>query len=183
MGVGEWLAVASGVALAASCGLRAFLPLLVLGIAARVGLVHPSPQTAWLGQDLALLALGVATVLELAADKIPMVDHALDAIGLVVRPVAAWVAGFALLGGWPSPWSQAIATLLALMALGVQGIKAKARLGSTGLTLGAGNSLLSTLEDAVALALAVVGLLAPLVVVAALIAFALFAGRRRAAIA
>ena len=179
MGTSEWLAVAGGVALAASCGLRAFLPLLVLGLAARLGLFQPSPQAAWLGQDLALLALGVATVLEIAADKIPVVDHALDAVGLVVRPVAAWVAGGAVANGWPSPWGQGLAVALALIALAVQGLKAKVRLGSTGLTLGAANPLVSALEDAIALGLALAGLLAPLLVIAGLVALVLLAWRRR----
>jgi len=168
----EWLAVLAGVALSAACGLRAFLPLLVLGLAARSGLVHLSAGGAWLARDTSLIALGVATALELAADKVPVLDHALDAIGLVVRPTAAWLASYALLQNWPTPWAQMVSLALALTALGIQGLKAKFRLGSTALTLGSGNPVVSVLEDVVALALSLAAVLVPL---AALVLLALLA--------
>ena len=50
----------------------------------------------WLAHDFALVALGVATVVEIAADKIPVVDHVLDVLGLAVRPAAAWLASYAV---------------------------------------------------------------------------------------
>src|SRR5712691_1094566 len=154
MHASQWLAIGAGIALAAACGLRAFLPLLVLGLAARGGLIDLAHPVGWLSSDPALIALGVATVLELAGDKIPVVDHALDAIGLVLRPASAFLASYALLIHWPAPWGQAAALLLALMALAIQGAKAKLRLGSTALTLGAFNPLVSVVEDVVSLGMA-----------------------------
>src|SRR5215471_7021247 len=79
------LAVMTGVALAAACGLRAFLPLLVAGVASRFGLLSLGPNFTWLGENPALVALGLATVLEMVGDKIPVVDHALDVAGTVIR--------------------------------------------------------------------------------------------------
>ena len=43
MDVSWLLALAAGVGIAAACGLRAFLPLLFLGAAARLGLIHLRP--------------------------------------------------------------------------------------------------------------------------------------------
>ena len=149
----NWLlALAAGVGIAAACGLRAFLPLLFLGAAQRMGLVHLRPEAEWLASNLALLALGVATVLEIAADKIPVLDHALDAMATVLRPVAAWLGAFAVLGQWPSPWSQIAALVLAGLTLGVHALKSVARVGSTATTLGHANPLLSGVEDALAFA-------------------------------
>lgn len=179
MGMSEWLAVVSGVAIAAACGLRAFLPLLALGIAGRVGVIRLVDSTAWLGQDLALIALGVATALELAGDKIPIVDHVLDMIGLAVRPAAAWFAAYALLGNWPAPWGQGAALALGLLALAIQGVKAKLRLGSSAVTLGAGNPVLSVAEDLAALALTLSALLVPLAALALLLLLALTLRPRR----
>ncbi len=181
MHASAWLAVGTGVALSAACGLRAFLPLLVLGIAGRIGFVTLAPAVAWLSGDAALIALGVATVLELAADKIPVLDHALDAIGLVVRPAAAWVASYALLIHWQKPWGPVVAVALALIALGVQGAKAKLRLGSSALTLGTANPWVSMVEDALAFGVAVAGIVLPLAAIAALLILALALSRRRAA--
>jgi hypothetical protein len=165
--------------LSAACGLRAFMPLLILGAAARGGLVELAPSVRWLTTDPALIALGVATVVELAADKIPVVDHALDAIGLVLRPAAAWLATYALLVHWPAPWGQLVALLPALMALGIQGAKAKVRLGSTTLTLGTGNPVVSLVEDLASLAMAAIGLIVPWLVLAALLVLALVLALRR----
>ncbi len=157
-----WLALMSGVAVAAACGLRAFLPLLLLGLASRSGLVELRAGAEWLATDLALVALETATVLEVAGDKIPVVDHALDAVGTVVRPAAAWLGTYAVLQSWATPWAQIAAIVLGTMALGVHTLKAKLRVGTTAVTLGQANPLLSLLEDGAALATMAVAVLAPL---------------------
>lgn len=145
----SWLlALGAGVGIAAACGLRAFLPLLFLGIAARVELIHLRAGSEWLATDLALLALGIATVLEIAADKIPVVDHALDLVATVLRPAAAWLGAFAVLGSWPSPWGQVAALALAGLTLGLHAVKSTLRVGSTATTMGHANPLLSGAEDA-----------------------------------
>ena len=176
-----WLALVSGIAVAAACGLRAFLPLLLLGLAARAGLITLRGGVEWLATDLALVALGVATAVEVAGDKIPVVDHVLDLIGTGVRPAAAWLGAFAVLSAWPTPWAQIAALVLGTAALGVHALKAKVRLGSSAMTLGQANPVLSVLEDGAALvtmALAVLAPLLALVVVAALVLAALRRGRR-----
>jgi hypothetical protein len=181
MDVSGWMAVASGIVVSAACGLRAFLPLFLIGLAARAGIVGLTPQAAWLAGDHALIALAIATALELAADKIPVVDHALDGIGLVIRPAAAWFAGYALLQNWPAPWGQLAALVFAGAALGVQAAKAKLRLGTTAVTAGHGNPVLSTLEDVTALLLSVAALLVPLLAIVLLVVIVLALRRRRAA--
>ena len=158
-----WLALLSGVAVAAACGLRAFLPLLLLGLASRLSLVELRGGAQWLATDLALVSLGVATVLEVAGDKIPVLDHALDALGTVLRPAAAWLGAYAVLQSWPAPWAQLAAVVLGATALAVHGLKAKLRLGSTAVSLGHANPLLSVLEDGAALASMAAAVLAPLV--------------------
>lgn len=144
----SWLlALAAGVGIAAACGLRAFLPLLFLGAAARMELIHLRPGSEWIASDAALLALAIATVLEIAADKIPVVDHALDAVATVLRPAAAWLGAFAVLGAWPSPWGQLAAFFLASITLGLHTLKSAVRVGSTATTLGHANPVLSGAED------------------------------------
>jgi len=171
------LAAASGVAIAAACGLRAFLPLLALGLAARLHLFTLRPGAEWLARDPALIALGLATVLEIAADKVPVLDHALDVIGTVLRPAAAWLGAFAVLSGWGTPWAQLAALVLGAGALAVHGVKAKTRLGSTVVTAGHANPLLSALEDIGAVTLVALAILVPLL--AGVLALAVIAIVRR----
>src|SRR5439155_7187162 len=166
------LALASGVAIAAACGLRAFLPLLALALAGRFHVVTLRPGVEWLAGDAALWSLGIATVLEIAADKVPVLDHALDAVGTVLRPAAAWVGAFAVLTGWGAPWAQIAALVLGAASLAVHGVKAKTRLGSTVATAGHANPLLSVLEDSGVLVLVAAAILAPLLALAFVIALA-----------
>lgn len=156
------LALGAGVAIAAAAGLRAFLPLLALGLAARFGGLQLHPSVGWLANDHALWALGVATVLEIAGDKIPVVDHVLDAIGVALKPMAAALGAYAALVNWPTPWGQIVALVLAGGTLAIHLAKAKLRLGSTALSAGAANPVLSVAEDGVAVAVLLAGLLVPL---------------------
>ena len=173
------LAVAAGIAIAAACGLRAFLPLLALGLAARIGIVTLDSRAAWLANNHALIALAVATVVEIAADKIPVVDHALDAVSTLIRPAAAWFGASALFHGWPSPWGPLLALIPAALALGVHAMKAKVRLGTTAATLGHGNPIVSTAEDVSALGVTLLAILAPIIALVVILILIAWLLRRR----
>lgn len=168
-GVAVALSLIAGVALAAAAGLRAFLPLLVLSAAARLGLVHLHEGVAFLESDVALIALVVGAIVEILGDKIPLVDHALDVAGTVVRPGVGFLAGMAVLADLPGPVTVILSLFLAMMTLGTHLGHAKTRVGSTALTAGVGNPILSFLEDMIALALSVLAVVAPLLALAMLI--------------
>jgi hypothetical protein len=159
------LAFFAGIGIAAASGLRAFLPLLALGLAQRFGVIELRSDSAWLAMNPVLVSLAVATVVELLADKIPIVDHALDVIATFLRPAAAWLGAFAILGGWPAPLRLLAATLLGGGALAIHALRAKLRLGSTSLTLGHANPLISIAEDAVAIGLLLAALFVPLILI------------------
>ncbi|MGI5845477.1 MAG: DUF4126 domain-containing protein [Candidatus Xenobium sp.] len=80
-----------GLALASCAGLRAWLPLLLVGLLAQRGYLELHPGFAFLGRPDALVVFSTATVVEVLGDKFPLVDHCLDAIGAVVRPAAGAV--------------------------------------------------------------------------------------------
>ncbi len=180
------LALTGGVVIAATTGLRAFLPLFALGVAGRLGWWPVDEHMRWLQSTPALVALGVATVVEIAGDKVPVVDHVLDAIGTVVRPAAGVIGSFVVLQAWPTPWGQIAALVLGGLTLGVHGLKAKTRLGSSLATLGTANPALSAIEDVLAFTGTVLALLLPFLglvvtfLAVALLARALTRGRRSA---
>ena len=86
-----------GLGLASATGLRTFLPLLMLALAARFEVfgVRLIDQMDWLVSWPAIAALATATVAEFAGDKVPAIDHGLNAIGYVTRPIAGAVAALA----------------------------------------------------------------------------------------
>jgi uncharacterized membrane protein len=156
-------ALLGGIVIAATTGLRAFLPLFALGVVGRLGWWHVDEHMKWLQSTPALVALGLATVFEIAGDKIPVVDHLLDAVGTVVRPVAGVLGAFVVLQAWPTPWGQIAALVLGGLTLGVHGLKAKTRLGSSITTLGTANPGLSIIEDVLALLGTLLALVLPFV--------------------
>lgn len=163
----EWLgpagfAVASGLALAATCGLRTFLPVLAVSLLGFVGLLPLSEATPWLASVPAVVVFGALAALELAADKVPGIDHHVDAVGFALKPVAAMLVAIGVMHG-TEPWT---AGLLGVAAGGtaatVLGVgKAKLRLLSTATTRGVGNIPLSVLEDGAAILCVGLAVVAP----------------------
>jgi hypothetical protein len=156
-------AVAIGLGLAASCGFRVFVPMLVASIAAKIGLFPLHEGFQWLAGWPAIISFGTATVAEILAYYIPFVDNLLDtittplAIGggtllmTSVLPVdndfLKWVTGFIFGGG-------AAAT--------IQGGSVLTRLASTKMTAGFGNAVVATGEHAAAFGTSVLAVLIPL---------------------
>ena len=161
------LPVLLGLGLAAASGLKTFLPLLMLAVAARFHLfgVSLNEHVGWLGSPGALAALGVAAAAEFIADKVPIVDHALSLFGTVARPAAGALATYAVLGK-ADPSVAAIAALIlrAPTALAFHTAQSGARLASTASTAGLGNPVVSLVEDGLAVLTVVVAFTAPLLI-------------------
>lgn len=165
-----------GLGLASATGLRTFLPLLMLALAARFELfgVRLIDQMEWLVSWPAIAALATATVAEFAGDKIPTVDHALNAVGYVTRPVAGAVAAGSVF--WAvDPTAAAVAGIIvgAPAALAFNAAQTGARVGSTATTGGLGNPVVSLIEDVLAVLTVVVAFLAPVIVPVLLIVLAI----------
>lgn len=92
------LAAIVGVGLAAACGLRAFVPVLGLAVAAKAGWVELGPSTAWLGTWPAIAALSLACIAEITGSLVPAVNHVLDALAAPVATVAGGVVMASQLG-------------------------------------------------------------------------------------
>jgi hypothetical protein len=86
-------------------GINAYLVVLVLGIADRVGSVAEIPDV--LGRWDVLAAAGFMFAMEFVADKIPYIDSTWDAISTAIRPTAGAVIGV-LLAGDASSLEQAV---------------------------------------------------------------------------
>jgi hypothetical protein len=141
------VALGLGLGLAAAAGLRVFVPLLMLGLAARSGGVPLASGFEWLSATPALIALGTATLLEVLAYYIPWFDNLLDTLSTPAAMVAGMIATASVLGQFP-PWMQwGVAIVGGGGAAGVvAGSTSLLRLKSTALTGGTANFLVSTLE-------------------------------------
>lgn len=163
-------ALALAIALAASAGLRAWLPLLLAGGLARLGVLDLGPSFQFLGSNKALLVFGVATVVEVVGDKIPAVDHALDLIGTPLRPAVGALLAASVLGTVSDPLTAIVlgTAVGAPSALVPHAAKSALRAASTATTGGLANPLLSLLEDVISIVTFVAAVLVPVLVVCAL---------------
>jgi len=176
--MGAIVSVVLGIGLAAACGFRVFVPFLVVGIAARAGHVVLGPSFAWLSSTPAILALAVATLLEVGGYYIPWLDHLLD---LLATP-AAVVAGAVMMASVVTGLDPMIRWSLAVIAGGgiaatVQALTVGARKVSLVTTGGIANSVVATAELLGSIVLSVMAIVLPLLALA-LIAWALFFGVR-----
>jgi len=163
-------ALALAIALAASAGLRAWLPLLLAGGLARLGVLDLGPSFQFLASNKALVLFGVATAIEIIGDKIPAVDHVLDVIGTPLRLGAGALLAASVLGTVTDPLTSVVlgATVGAPSAFVPHAAKSVLRVASTTVTGGLANPLLSILEDVISVVTFVLAVLVPLVVVALL---------------
>ncbi|MBC5815867.1 MAG: DUF4126 domain-containing protein [Candidatus Eremiobacteraeota bacterium] len=150
-------------ALTTSAGIRALLPLAAVSIAAHNGWIHPSGDFAWLGHALVMWILISVAALEILADKIPFVDHAMHFVQVASKPAAAVI----LVGGTMHAQSHEQLVFLmvigALNALGIHGAVMGARAASTAGTAGLANPVLSTVEDTGSIGGIVLAFFAPVV--------------------
>jgi hypothetical protein len=176
----SWIGtLALAITLAAAAGLRAWLPLLVAGVLSKLGIADLGESFGWLGSWPALGLLGGATVLEVAGDKVPVVDHVLDTVGTVVRPLTGTLAAAAALVQVQDPLIALVIGLVvgAPVALAPHLAKTTLRGVSTGTTAGLANPILSLIEDGVSLVLTVLAFLVPIIAVSIVATFAWLAWR------
>src|SRR5688500_4384794 len=94
LAVDSLLTVMVGIGLAASCGFRVFVPMLVVSAAANTGYLTLAESFQWLGTRAALVAFAVAALVESGAYYVPWLDNLLDTIASPMA-VAAGVILFA----------------------------------------------------------------------------------------
>jgi hypothetical protein len=185
----------TGLGLATSAGLNAYIPLLVVALIGRyTDLMTLPPSWQWLSKGGVIAILAVLLAIEFVADKVPLVDHANDVIQTVIRPTAGGIAFGAASGSQtvmvPDPgrflggheWVPI--AIGVLVSLTVHGAKATARPVVNTTTAGFGAPIISTIEDVGSVGLSLIAILAPVlvaVIVVAMIAgfWALMSRRRR----
>lgn len=178
--------VGAAFGLSGSAGLNAYIPLLIVGVAARYPLNDPLLDLAepynLLSNPWIILLLSILLIIEMLADKIPLVDSINDGIQTFIRPAAGAVL-FAASANVITDISP-ILTLGAglLTSGGVHATKSLARPVVTATTGGTGNWVVSILEDIVAFFAAIFALILPIVTGIAVIfglIFGLYTLRRR----
>jgi hypothetical protein len=155
-----------GIGLAASVGFRVFVPLFALSIASFYGIIPLNENWQWVGSTPAMMALGIATLVEIGAYLIPWLDNLLDTIAV---PLAA-VAGTAVMLSTMADLDPIITWSLAIIAGGgtataIKSSTSTARLASTATTGGIANPIISTVESGTSIVLSILAFIAPVLAI------------------
>lgn len=159
-------AIMIGMGLSISAGFRVFTPMLVAGIAARIGWLPLGEGFEWLSSTPALIAFSIAVVLEVASYYIPVVDNFMKALSTPLALMAGTLLTVSVIGVDDSPllsWGLAFVTGGGSATIS-QLTTATARGASTVTTGGLANPLVSFMEDIGAVILSVLSIVFPLLV-------------------
>ncbi len=153
-----------GIGLSASAGFRVFIPLLVAALAGKFGWLPLTESFQWMVSWPAIICFGTATLVEVAAYYIPVVDNLLDMITTPMAIMAGtllatsvltvdndllkWTSGI-LLGGGAAGVIQTGTSLL--------------RLFTTKATAGFGNPIVATSEHVASVGTSVFSIFFPLI--------------------
>ncbi|MBZ0316993.1 MAG: DUF4126 domain-containing protein [Anaerolineae bacterium] len=164
-------AILSGLGLSTSAGLNAYLPLILMNLAAQAGIIDTKGVPAEvLTSKPALVVFLILLVIETVADKIPAVDSVNDIINTAIRPTAGALMMVVSTSGMSGQVDPEVLTIMSLLAGSasagsVHAVKATARPAVTLSTAGMGNMVVSVLEDILAIFISLVALLIPFFVV------------------
>ena len=153
--------------LAGSAGLNAYIPLLIVAVAARYPLADPvlklSAPYDILTNPWIIILLSILLIIEMLVDKIPAVDTLNDGIQTFIRPAAGAIL-FAASANVITDISPVITLAAGLLVAGsVHTTKAVTRPLITAATAGTGNWAVSIVEDVVAFFTSILALLLPII--------------------
>ncbi len=173
------LSIFVGLGLSAACGFRIFVPLLAMSLASRAGYLTLADSFEWVASTPALIAFGAATLLEVCAYYIPVVDNFLDTAAMP----SAVVAGALVTGTQVADMHPWLAWSVAIVAGGgtagmVQGLTTITRQFSTLATAGLGNPIFSTFEAGASLGMTLLAIFVPIAAVFSLLFLAFFGIRK-----
>lgn len=167
-------AVGIGIGLASVAGVRAFLPLVFIGLFARLGLFALPASFDFLDDWVVIGVFAGLALLESGLDKIPSLDPVLDYVQTPLRIIAGailFAAALQVVGidVGTIPELAAGGVIAGLVTVLKTILRPAANVASAGVSV----SFLSSVEDAVALLGGIIAVLVPLVPLA-LVAFLLF---------
>ena len=173
--------VGTGIGLSSVAGVRAYLPLLLVGLFARLGLFALPAPFDLLDNWLVIGVLAVLALLESVLDKVSALDHVLDYIQTPLRIITGSILfAAALQKGLDASAIPALVAGGAIAGL-VAVLKAVLRPAANADSVGVSTSFLSLGEDVVALSGGIIAIFVPVVplVLVAFLLFFFFRVRRR----
>ncbi len=166
--------ITMGIALSACGGFRAFIPMLAGAIAGHFNVIALPADMQWLGSWPAIACFGTAAVAEVGAYYIPFIDNMLDVIATPLSVAAGTLLASSILPVTDQEplirWGVALLTggsAAGTIQLGTGLL----RLFSSKATVGAGNAVVATTENAAAISGSLLSFFIPVIAAVMLVIF------------
>jgi hypothetical protein len=157
------ISIILGICLSATCGFRIFVPPLVLSIAYKIGFISLPVKYGWAKSNLALTILAIATIIEILAYYIPVVDNLLDTISVPTSIVAGTLMTVTFVNFDNEVLNWAMSVIFGGgAAVGISTLTSSIRVVTTTTTFGFGNGILATIEWISATTLSIITILLPI---------------------
>jgi len=167
MDAGIITTIAMGIALSATAGFRVFVPMLAAALAGHFNVINLPADMAWLSSWTSIICFATASIAEIGAYYIPFIDNLLDTIATPLSVAAGTLLAFSILP--VSGQEPIVRWALAFLAGGstagtIQLGTGLLRLLSSKTTIGTGNVVVATTENAAALTGSALSLVVPVIV-------------------
>ncbi len=157
------LQIMIGIGLAATCGFRIFVPLLITGIAGSSGYLNLGSGFDWIASYPALIIFGIATILELVAYFFPLIDNLLNTISAPAAVLAGVLVTAAVITDMNPvlQWTLAViagggaASATSILSNSTHGASTVVSAGVANPVVSAGESVISVILPIIAIALPV----------------------------
>lgn len=162
----HWLiAFCLGIGLSAACGIRMFLPLLLIAVNQKFHLLETSYYVDWLDSNLALIILITATLIEISAYYIPLIDHILDVVNVPLVFVAGLLSMASILPDMPLYMDKILGLIVGgSTAVTINGLVGIGRLKSTTLSAGTTNPFYATIENIMTIVITILSFVIPVII-------------------
>jgi hypothetical protein len=159
--------IAMGIALSACAGFRVFIPMLAGALAGHFNMITLPADMQWLSGWPAIACFGAASVVEIGAYYIPFIDNLLDTVATPLSVAAGTLLASSILPvqDMEAPLRWGIGLLAGGSAAGtIQLGTSLLRLFSSKATVGTGNAIVATGENAAAITGSVLSFFIPFVI-------------------
>ncbi len=172
----EFISVVMGIGLSAACGFRIFVPFFIMSVAVMNGYMKPAPGFEWIGTYPALICFSAATIVEVLAYLVPVVDNFLDSLATPCAVIAGILLSLSCISGVDPYMRWVLAIIAGGAAAGVtQTATSATRLASTAATGGTLNFLVAIFEAVSSALMSLAAIFFPLICLGILAVFIIYA--------
>jgi hypothetical protein len=159
-----------------AAGIRSSFAVLAVACAVKMGYLQPPDSLMWLGSGWVVFLAAVATIVDFFGDKVPILDHGLHSLHLVLAPVAGGIVGMS--GFHDAP---VLGLVLGVFGAGnaffIHSVRAGVRVVGNASTFGVAGPALSLLEDTLAAILVAIAAFAPVMTAIVLVLVTILAAK------